>query len=85
MPAPGAGTVTVIVPVAIVHVGCVVTVAVGAAGAAGTALTVSEVAVDTQPVTEFEVVTSYIPGVRPAKMPVAFVTGATTGLVPVTV
>jgi purine-nucleoside phosphorylase len=85
MPAPGAGTVTVIVPVLIVQVGCEVTVAVGAAGAVGTALIVSEVAVDTQPVTEFEVVTSYIPGARPANMPVAFVTGATTGLVPVTV
>ena len=33
-----AGTVTVIVPEGTIHVGCVVTVAVGAAGEAGTAL-----------------------------------------------
>ena len=32
IPAPGAGTVTVIVPVAVAQVGCVVTLAVGAAG-----------------------------------------------------
>ena len=55
---PGAGAVTVIVPVATVHVGCVVTVAVGAAGAPGTVLTVSAVAGEVQPVTELEVVTS---------------------------
>ena len=34
-----AGTVTVIVPLATLHVGCVVTDAVGAAGATGTELT----------------------------------------------
>jgi hypothetical protein len=41
MPAAGAGAVTVIVPVVVVHVGCVVTEAVGAAGAVGAAFTVS--------------------------------------------
>ena len=58
MLAPGAGAVTVIVPVAMVHVGCVVTVAVGAAGAPGTVFTVRAVAVEVQPVTVLEVVTS---------------------------
>ena len=47
IPAPGAGAVTVIVPVETVHVGCAVTVAVGAAGGVGTALTVRGVAIDT--------------------------------------
>ena len=41
MPAAGAGALTVIVPVVVVHVGCVVTEAVGAAGAVGAAFTVS--------------------------------------------
>ena len=46
IPEPLAGAVTVIVPVETIHVGCVVTLAVGAAGAPGTALTVNVVAVD---------------------------------------
>ena len=49
IPEPGAGVVTVIVPVETVHVGCAVTVAVGADGAPGTAFTVKEVGVDTHP------------------------------------
>ena len=49
MPAAGAGAVTVIVPVVVVHVGCAVTEAVGAAGAVGAAFTVSCVAADVQP------------------------------------
>jgi len=49
IPAPGAGQFTVILPVGTAHVGCVDTLAVGAAGAVGTALTVSEVAVEVQP------------------------------------
>ena len=49
MPVAGAGAVTVIVPVVVVHVGCVVTEAVGAAGAVGAAFTVSCVAADVQP------------------------------------
>ena len=49
MPAAGAGAVTVMVPVVVVHVGCVVTEAVGAAGAVGAAFTVSCVAADVQP------------------------------------
>ena len=48
MPAAGAGTVTVIVPVVAVHVGCVVTEAVGAAGALGAAFTVTCVAAEIQ-------------------------------------
>ena len=83
IPAPGAGVVTVIVPVETVHVGCAVTVAVGAAGATGTPLTVNEVAADTHPA--LVVVTSYTPGASNENMPVVFVTGATTGFVPVTV
>ena len=83
-PAPTAGAVTVIVPVETEHVGCVVTVAVGAEGAPGTALTVKLVPLDVQPA-PFVVVTLYIPGAKPVNTPVAFVTPATTGLVPVTV
>ena len=48
MPAAGAGAVTVIVPVVVVHVGCVVTEAVGAAGAVGAAFTVTGVATEVQ-------------------------------------
>jgi hypothetical protein len=51
------GAVTVIVPVGVVHVGCTVTDAVGAAGAPGTVLTVTLVAVETQPVDVFCAVT----------------------------
>jgi hypothetical protein len=40
---------------------------------------------DVQPVVVFVVVTAYIPGAKLANIPVAFVAGATTGLVPVTV
>ena len=42
MPAP-VGAVTVIVPVGVVHVGCVVTLAVGCAGDDGAAFTTSPV------------------------------------------
>ena len=49
MPAAGAGAVTVIVPVVTVHVGCVVTEAVGAAGAPGAALTVTTVDPEVHP------------------------------------
>ena len=49
MPAAGTGAVTVIVPVVVVHVGCVVTEAVGAAGAVGAALTVTAVADEVHP------------------------------------
>ena len=84
MPAPTAGAVTVIVPVDTAQVGCAVTVAVGAVGAPGTALTVKLIALDVQPA-PFVVVTLYVPGAKPVKTPVAFVTPATTGLVPVTV
>jgi hypothetical protein len=47
------GAVTVIVPVGVVQVGCAVTDAVGAAGAEGTVLTVTLVAIETQPVEVF--------------------------------
>ena len=49
MPAAGEGAVTVIVPVVVVHVGCVVTEAVGAAGALGAALIVTAVAAEVHP------------------------------------
>ena len=49
MPVPGAGTVTVIVPVPTVHDGCCVALAVGAAGAFGAVLIVTGVAADIQP------------------------------------
>ena len=48
MPVP-VGAVTVIVPVATLHVGCEVTEAVGAEGVEGCALTVTLVAVEVQP------------------------------------
>ena len=44
------GAVTAIVPVGVVHVGCAVTLAVGADGATGTAFTTNTVAEDSQPV-----------------------------------
>ena len=49
--------VTVIVPVVIAQVGCVVTVAAGVEGKEGTALTVSESPVEVQLVVVFVVVT----------------------------
>ena len=47
IPVPLAGAVTIIFPVETIQVGCIVTLAVGAAGAPVTALTVNVVAVDT--------------------------------------
>jgi hypothetical protein len=41
------------VPVGVVHVGCTVTEAVGAAGGVGTVFTVTEVDVEIQPVVVF--------------------------------
>ena len=49
MPAAGAGALTVIVPVAVAHVGCAVTLAVGAGGVAGCAFTVTLVTADIHP------------------------------------
>ena len=46
---------TVIVPVATAHVGCAVTLAVGAAGVAGCAFTVTLVAEPIQPADDFAV------------------------------
>jgi ABC-type transport system involved in cytochrome c biogenesis permease subunit len=66
------GAVTVIVPVGVVHVGCAVTEAVGAAGAEGTAFTVTLVAVDVQPVEVFCAITLYVPGATPVKVPLTW-------------
>ena len=77
------GAVTVIVPVATLHVGCV-KVTVGVAGVAGCALMITLNAAEVHP-TALVVVTSYVPEVNPAKTRPAWVTGATTGDVPVTV
>ena len=49
MPAAGAGTVTVIVPVGTAHVGWVVTLAVGADPDVGAAYTVTAVAAEIHP------------------------------------
>ena len=49
MPAPGAGAVTVIVPVGTAQVGWVITLAVGADPADGAAFTVTAVAGDIHP------------------------------------
>ena len=68
MPAP-VGAVIVIVPVAVVHVGCIVTLAVGCAGDDGAAFT-------TRPVSAAELpqlllaVTEYVPGATEVKLPV---------------
>ena len=59
-----------IVPVVTAQVGCV-GVTVGAAGAVGTALIVTEVPVEVQPL--FLTVTEYTPGATPVKIPVVFV------------
>ena len=56
MPAPGAGALTVIVPVVAVHVVGDVAVAVGAAGALGAAFTVTAVAAEVQPDPSFTVI-----------------------------
>ena len=72
MPAAGAGTVTVIVPVGTAQVGCVVTLAVGADPADGAAFTVTAVAADIHP-EAFLTVTLYGPGATPVKMPLVLV------------
>ena len=60
--------VTVIVPVATVHVGCNVTDATGVVGAVGAALTVTLVAVLIHPLAFF-IVTLYVPGTTPVNRP----------------
>ena len=71
MPAP-VGAVIVIVPVATLHVGCDVALAVGTEGVAGWALTVTLVAVEVQPPLLLAV-TLYVPVATPVKTPVVFV------------
>jgi hypothetical protein len=68
---PPVGAVTVIVPVATVHVGCV-TGAVGAGGVMGWALTVPVAAAEIQP-TLFLALTLYVPVATPVKRPVVLV------------
>ena len=58
------GFVTVIVPVATVHVGCI-TVVVGCAGRLGGAFIVASVALDEQPNAVFLATTWYVPAVKP--------------------
>ena len=72
MPAAGAGTVTVIVPVGTTHVGCVVTLAVGADPDDGAGFTVTAVAGDIHP-DAFLTVTLYGPGATPVNTPVVLV------------
>ena len=55
------GAVITIVPVAVLQSGCVAADAVGAAGPAGTGLTVTEPAIEIQPVVVFLTVTAYKP------------------------
>jgi hypothetical protein len=71
MPVP-VGAVTVIVPVAKVHVGCAVTLAVGAAGVGGCAEINTRKLVDTQPALFFAV-TLYAPGETLVNKPSVFV------------
>ena len=61
---PDVADVTVIVPVATEHVGCVTT-AVGADGVAGCAVTVTLVGPDTQPAAFFAVTVWVLPATRP--------------------
>jgi hypothetical protein len=68
---PAIAEVTVIIPVASVHVGCV-TVTVGAAGVGGCAFIVATVAEETHPAA-FLAVTKYEPGATPVNTPVLFV------------
>ncbi len=62
---------TRIVPVGVVQVGCTDAEAVGAA-IEGTALMVTEVAVDTHPLVVFLTVTLYAPGASPEKLVLAW-------------
>ena len=71
MPAPGAGVLTVMVPVATAHVGCV-GVAVGAAGMADGGLIVTDAAAEVQPAA-FLTVTLYVPGATAVNIPVVLV------------
>ena len=71
MPAAGVGAVTVIDPVAVLHVGCV-SVTVGATGVAGAELIVSTVAAEIQPAAFFTV-TLYVPGATAVNTPVVLV------------
>ena len=65
------GALTRIVPVGVVQVGCTDAEAVGAA-IVGTALMVTEAAVDTHPLVVFLTVTLYAPGARPEKLVLAW-------------
>ena len=71
IPAAGAGAVTVIVPVAVLQVGCV-SVRVGAAGADGAAFIMLTVTLDMQP-PAFFTVTLYVPGATAENTPVVLV------------
>ena len=71
IPAAGAGVLTVMVPVATTHVGCV-GVAVGAAGVAGGELIVTEAAAEVHPAA-FLTVTLYVPGATAVNIPVVLV------------
>ena len=68
---PAVEEVTVIVPVAIAQVGCVILIA-GAAGVTGCAFTVTVVATLIQPAAVLAV-RLYVPAAIPEKTPVAFV------------
>ena len=61
MPAAGAGELTVIIPLAAVHVAGGAAVAVGAPGAVGAGPTVTDAAAEVQPAA-FLTVTLYVPG-----------------------
>ena len=67
MPVP-VGAVMLIVAVETAHVGCAVTVAVGAAGPPVAPFTVILVALETQPVLFFAV-RLYVPAAMPVKVP----------------
>lgn len=59
------GAVMLMVPVAVMHVGCAVTLAVAVEGGAGILFTVTWMAVDTHPEAIFLTVISYVPGATP--------------------
>jgi hypothetical protein len=63
----------VMVPVARVQLGWLVTLTVGAAGVGGWGVTVTDTAGEVHPLTLFRTVTEYVPAATPVKLPLVLV------------